>query len=98
MSVEVWQRRPHEIPDDQGERSGVAGLHGFQLPEAPRKLKGRRRYGTRAKRMKILPVTHCTTAEARRYKRLSRHGYCVIALARGGRAFARATAPFAHEG
>ena len=28
MSVEVWQRRPHQIPDDQGERSGVAGLHG----------------------------------------------------------------------
>lgn len=28
VSVEVWQRRPHQIPDDQGERSGVARLHG----------------------------------------------------------------------
>jgi hypothetical protein len=29
MGVEMRQRRPHQIPDDQGERSGVAKLHVF---------------------------------------------------------------------
>jgi hypothetical protein len=34
MRVEVRQRRAHQIPDDQGERGGVAGLHVCHLAEA----------------------------------------------------------------
>lgn len=41
MSVEVRQRRRHQIPDDQSERGGVAGFHACHLAEAPGKPKGR---------------------------------------------------------
>jgi hypothetical protein len=50
MSAEMRQRRLHQIPNYEGERSGVAGLHGRhpllgQPGAAPLALRRRRRTG-----------------------------------------------------